>query len=337
MSDGTILSVEGLVKHHETKRGWFSSARHIVHAVDGVSFDVARGETLSLVGETGCGKSTLARCITRLSDPDAGRIVFDGDDITHKTQNDMRAVRRRLQIIFQDPFGALNPRHRIGDIIAEPFVIHEPLGAADRTRRVHALLERVGLDSATADRYPHELSGGQQQRVCIARAIALKPDLVVCDEPVSALDVSVRAQILNLLADLQRDSGLAYLFIAHDLAVVRHVSDRVAVMYLGKIVEVAPVDELFAHPRHPYTRALIDAIPSLDPIPHTPYPILSGDPPSPVDPPSGCRFRTRCPKAQPACAATEPLLTPRGNDRATHVAACHYPLSANELLMYAGR
>jgi oligopeptide/dipeptide ABC transporter ATP-binding protein len=319
--NAVLLQVENLVKHY---------GRHsaIVHAVDGVTLDIRRGETVSLVGETGCGKTTVARCITRLTDVTSGRIVFDGEDITRSSRAALRAVRRRMQMVFQDPHGSLNPRHSIGASIGEPLAIHGVASGAGLEQRVRELMELVGLDAEHASRRPAEFSGGQLQRVSIARAIALRPDLIVCDEPVSALDVSVRAQILNLLAELQDRFGMTYLFISHDLSVVRHVSDRVAVMYLGKIVEVAPVAELFALPQHPYTKALIDAAPSPDPdVAETRLAAaMHGDPPSPINPPGGCRFHPGCAYAQPKCALVEPLLASRSGS-GTRAVACHFPLN----------
>jgi oligopeptide/dipeptide ABC transporter ATP-binding protein len=291
-----------------------------------VTLDVHRGETLSLVGETGCGKTTLARCILRLTDVTGGRILFDGEDITQLSSEKLRPLRRRVQAVFQDPYGSLNPRHRVGAIIAEPLVVHRIGDRADRSRRVGELMELVGLDPAHHRRHPAEFSGGQRQRISIARALALKPDLVVCDEPVSALDVSIRAQILNLLSDLQKELALTYFFISHDLSVVRHVSDRVAVMYLGRLAEVASAAELFTAPRHPYTRALLDAVPPPDPDAADAVFAegLSGDPPSPIDPPSGCRFHPRCPRVQGLCVREEPPLDPA--DGGTRSYACHFPL-----------
>jgi peptide/nickel transport system ATP-binding protein len=329
---GPLLHVEGVVKHFPLRRGVL--ARHAgaerVRAVDGVSLTVFPGETLGLVGETGCGKSTLARCVTRLQEPTAGRVVFDGTDITRLAGRRLRPVRRDLQMIFQDPYGALNPHRRVGSIIGDPFAIHRVAGGAARRQRVRELMEVVGLNPEHYNRFPAEFSGGQRQRIGVARALALRPRLIVCDEPVSALDVSIQAQIVNLLADLQREFGLAYVFIAHDLSVVRYVSHRVAVMYLGKVVEVAPATELFERPRHPYTAALLSASPVADPdlADHRERILLPGDPPSPVDPPTGCRFHPRCPRAQARCAVEEPALVPRLGDAPGHPAACHYPLDS---------
>ncbi len=330
-----LVRVEGLVKHFPVKTGaLFGGSGEVVHAVDGVDLEIRRGETLGLVGETGCGKSTLARCIIRLLEPTSGRVVFDGQDIAGASARELRTFRSRAQLVFQDPYGSLNPRRRVGSIIGDPFEIHGVAKGGDRVERVKALMRVVGLNPEHYNRFPAEFSGGQRQRIGIARAIALQPCLVVCDEPVSALDVSIRAQILNLLGDLQAEFGLTYLFISHDLSVVEHVSDRVAVMYLGKIVEVAPAADLYAHPRHPYTAALLSAVPVADPdvADRHQRTILTGDPPSPLDPPRACRFHPRCPKAQPVCAEREPALEPRLGDGPEHTAACHFPVADGELL-----
>jgi oligopeptide/dipeptide ABC transporter ATP-binding protein len=321
MSD-PLLEVTGLAKHYPVREGLIL-ARQVgtVRAVDGVSFTVDRGETLALVGESGCGKSTTARLVLRLIEPSAGTITFEGVDVTNSAGAAQRAMRRRMQIVFQDPYASLNPRLTVADTIAEPMIVHGIGDTASRRRRVEELLGLVGLRPFHAQRYPHEFSGGQRQRIGIARALSVQPDLVVCDEPVSALDVSIQAQVVNLLKDLQRRLGLAYLFIAHDLAVVKHVADRVAVMYLGQIVEMANKADLFATPRHPYTRALLAAIPHPDPQRRGQVKPLGGDVPSPMNPPPGCRFHTRCPFAQERCRTAEPALR-RMQDG--HVAACHF-------------
>ena len=323
-----LLRVEHVVKHFPTKGEGLFGPSEYVRAVDDVSFDVRRGETLGLVGETGCGKSTLARCIIRLESLTSGKVYFDGQDLSTLSDTQLRPFRRRMQMVFQDPYGSLNPRRRVGSILADPFEIHDIVSGAEQKRRVQELMELVGLNPEHYNRFPAEFSGGQRQRIGIARAIALRPELIVCDEPVSALDVSIRAQILNLLAELQKDLGLTLLFISHDLSVVRHVSDRIAVMYLGKIVEVALSRDLFRHARHPYTQALLSAIPVPDPDfdSEREQIILAGDPPSPIDPPGGCRFHPRCPRAEDVCAIDEPALMPKLSDRGDHVAACHFPV-----------
>jgi oligopeptide/dipeptide ABC transporter ATP-binding protein len=329
-----LLRAQGVVKHFASGARRFlpGSGGAAVQALDGVSLDVRRGETLGLVGETGCGKSTLARCLMRLYELTGGTVEFAGDDITTLSRRQLRPYRQRMQLIFQDPYGSLNPRRRIGSIIGDPFAIHGAADGPERTRKVQELMELVGLNAEHYNRFPSEFSGGQRQRIGIARALALRPELVICDEPVSALDVSIQAQIVNLLADLQGELGLTYVFIAHDLSVVRYVSDRIAVMYLGKIVELAPADELFQRPRHPYTAALLSALPVPDPdiADARSRILLSGDVPSPIDPPSGCRFHPRCPRARAECAATEPLLLPRAGDTSVHLTACHFPIAEGE-------
>ena len=318
-----LLRVNALVKHFPA-RGVQRQRGAIVHAVDGVSFEIAANETLGLVGETGCGKSTVARLVTRLLEPTSGRIEFDGNEITHWSRRKLRSQRRTMQIVFQDPYSSLNPRRRVGSIVGDSLRAHRIGKRADRAVRVSDVLTLVGLDPAYADRYPHQFSGGQRQRIGVARAIVTNPKLVVADEPVSALDVSIQAQVLNLFADLRQKFGLALLFISHDVSVIRHVSDRVAVMYLGKIVEVAETERLFATPAHPYTAALLAAVPlaRTSGQRRVRVPVI-GEPPSPLSPPSGCRFRTRCPFAQQVCTDVEPPLEPRGGS----LVACHFPLS----------
>jgi oligopeptide/dipeptide ABC transporter ATP-binding protein len=300
---GELVRVRGLFKHFPVEGG-----DDVVRAVDGVTFEIYEGETLGLVGESGCGKSTVGRCLLRLIEPTRGEIGFAGRDVRALSGGELRALRREMQIIFQDPYASLNPRMRVRDIVAEPLVIHGIGTRAEQRARVAELLGKVGLDPEYMNRYPHEFSGGQRQRIGIARALALNPKLVVADEPVSALDVSVQAQVVNLLADLQRELKLTYLFISHGLAVVEHISDRVAVMYLGRIVEVAPAAELYANPLHPYTRALLSAIPVPDPARKRERIVLRGDVPTPINPPRGCRFHTRCPEAIPECAQIDPDL-----------------------------
>jgi oligopeptide transport system ATP-binding protein len=290
-----------------------------------VSFDIRKGETLGLVGESGCGKSTLGRSILRLIEPTAGKIFFKGQDITQLSLEEMRKLRRNMQIIFQDPYASLNPRMTIGEILSEPLEIHRLLGSADeRKKRIYQLLDLCGLRREAVERYPHEFSGGQRQRICIARALAVEPEFIVCDEPVSALDVSIQAQIVNLLQDLQKELGLTYLFIAHDLKVVEHISDRVAVMYLGQISEIARAEDLYADPQHPYTRALLSAIPIPDPDFRKERIILRGDVPSPKSPPTGCRFHPRCPQAQGRCQQESPSLRQMERGAGVHFSACHF-------------
>jgi len=318
----TLLEVRELRKHYDTKQGWFGRSGARLRAVDGVSFRIGEGETLGLVGESGCGKSTTGKMVLRLIEPTGGSIAWRGRPIESLPPVQMRPYRRELQAVFQDPYSSLNPRMRAADIVAEPLRNFESLGRRQVEERVADLFDRVGLRPDQLLKYPHEFSGGQRQRLGIARALSVRPRLIVCDEPVSALDVSVQAQVINLLIDLQQEFGLSYLFIAHDLAVVEHISHRVAVMYLGKMVEVAPKREIFAKPRHPYTEALLSAVPVPDPGVARKRIILSGDVPSPMNPPPGCRFHTRCPYAEPRCRAEEPLLRELEPD---HFVACHFP------------
>ncbi|WP_328384500.1 dipeptide ABC transporter ATP-binding protein [Streptomyces sp. NBC_00400] len=322
-----LLRVRGLVRHFPITKGLLKRQVGAVQAVDGIDFDVRPGETLGVVGESGCGKSTMGRLITRLDEPTGGSIEFQGQDITHMSPGRLRPMRRDVQMIFQDPYGSLNPRHTIGGIVSTPFRLQgvEPEGGVKK--EVQRLLELVGLSPEHYNRYPHEFSGGQRQRIGIARALALKPKLVVADEPVSALDVSIQAQVVNLMDDLQEELGLTYVIIAHDLSVIRHVSDRIAVMYLGKIVELSDRKGLYESPMHPYTKALMSAVPVPDPKRRTQRDriLLKGDVPSPINPPSGCRFRTRCWKATEVCATTEPPLVAL---RTGHQVACHHPENA---------
>jgi oligopeptide/dipeptide ABC transporter ATP-binding protein len=330
-SGDTIMEVRDLVKHFPIRAGFLQRQVGAVQAVDGVSFDVIRGETLGLVGESGCGKSTTARLLLRLMAPTAGSIRFDGREIAHIKGSELKALRRDMQMIFQDPYSSLNPRKTVGSIIADPFVIHRMNPEGGRKRAVQELMDTVGLNPEHYNRYPHEFSGGQRQRIGVARALALKPKVIVADEPVSALDVSIQAQVLNLLRDLQRDLGLTLIFIAHDLSVVRHMCDRVAVMYLGKIYELATSEQLYAHPRMPYTGALMSAVPVPDPrlAAAKKRQLLSGDVPSPTNPPPGCRFHTRCWKAQEVCREEDPPLEIKEGG---NVAACHFPLTDAEVL-----
>ncbi len=333
-----LLELDNVSKYFPIRQGLFIQ-REVgrVQAVTEVSLQVRRGETLGLVGESGCGKSTLARLIAGLYPISEGHITFDGQDITNLSSGKMRPYRRKIQMIFQDPYGSLNPRRRVGSIIGDPFAIHGAAGGDDRKRKVQELMEVVGLNPEHFNRFPAEFSGGQRQRIGVARALALRPDLIICDEPVSALDVSIQAQVVNLLEDLQSEFNLTYLFIAHDLSVVRHVSDRVAVMYLGRIAEVAPADQLYAHPRHPYTAALLSAVPVPDPdlAATRQRVILIGDVPSPINPPSGCRFHPRCPKAAEDCVEIRPELATTAGDPTTHLTACHHPVVDGEDLANA--
>ncbi|MFC4909439.1 ABC transporter ATP-binding protein [Actinomadura gamaensis] len=329
------MSVEGVFKHFPIRQGIvFKKEIARVHAVDGVDLTVRRGETLGVVGESGCGKSTLARCLAALHPVTRGRIVFEGQDVTKLSGAGLKAFRRDVQMIFQDPYGSLNPRRRVGSIIGDPFAIHGIAGGAERKRRVQELMELVGLNPEHFNRFPAEFSGGQRQRIGIARALALRPKMIICDEPVSALDVSIQAQVINLLKDLQDEMGLTYVFIAHDLSVVRYVSDRVAVMYLGRVVESATEDELYAGPRHPYAAALLSAASIADPdeAERAERIVLSGDVPSPIDPPSGCRFHPRCPKARDRCTVDDPPLIVRPGDAPDHLTACHFPVERGENL-----
>ena len=314
-----ILKVTDLKMHFPVKEGILLRASKFNRAVDGVSFEIQPGEPLGLVGESGCGKSTLGRCISRLYDPTDGRIEFEGTDITHLRGKALLPYRQHIQMIFQDPMESLNARHTVGDILEEPFIIHRMGDSAERADKVRRLLDIVGLPSRSVTRYPFEFSGGQRQRIGIARSIALNPKLVICDEPVSALDVSIQSQILNLLVDLQKEFNLAYLFIAHDLAVVKHISDRIAIMYLGNIVEESTGDSIYHNPRHPYTRSLISAIPVPNPHKHVEREVIKGDVPSPIDPPSGCRFHPRCPQVMDKCKVQQPKLIPV----ADHEVSCH--------------
>jgi len=325
-----LISVRNLTKEFVSRTGFFGGGRQSVKAVSDISFDIKKGETLGLVGESGCGKSTLGRSILRLIEPTGGAILYKGRDITNIPSGEMRRLRRNLQIIFQDPFASLNPRMTVGEILSEPLEIHGLFkGRGEREERIRKLLDMCGLRRESVSRYPHEFSGGQRQRICIARALAVEPEFIVCDEPVSALDVSIQAQIVNLLQDLQKELGLTYLFIAHDLKVVEHISNRVAVMYLGKIAELASAEELYSNPQHPYTRALLSAIPIPDPDHKRERIILRGDVPSPKSPPPGCRFHPRCPVAQARCSTEVPDLRSLNSAGMAHHSACHFSVSAS--------
>ncbi len=337
MSADVLVRATDVVKYFPVQSTGIRRSRDVVHAVDGVSLEVRRGETLGLVGETGCGKSTLARCIARLFDLTSGTVEFDGQDISRLKPRHLGKARREMQMIFQDPYGSLNPKRRVGSIIGDPFAVHNIASGQERKKRVQELMELVGLNPEHYNRFPAEFSGGQRQRIGVARALALQPKLIICDEPVSALDVSIQAQVLNLLADLQQQLDLTYIFISHDLSVVRHVSDRLMLMYLGKVVESGPSEEVYRRARHPYANALLSAVPLPDPrlMEGREKIVLAGDVPSPISPPQACRFHPRCPKAQPRCAEEEPELIPRLGDAPVHTAACHFPVSEDENLAEA--
>jgi peptide/nickel transport system ATP-binding protein len=324
MKPEILLSVTGLQVHYPVRSGVFLRRTGSVHAVDGVSFEVVKGSTFGLVGESGCGKSTVAKAVLDLIKPTAGEVRFEQRALAELDHGEMRSLRREMQIVLQDPSEALNSRHTVGALLEEPFIIHRMGNATQRRVWVRELLARVGLPENAAGRFPHEFSGGQRQRIGIARAIALQPKLLVCDEAVSALDVSIQSQILNLLLRLQKELGLTLIFIAHDLAVVKHISDRIAVMYLGKIVEIADAETIYRRPLHPYTQSLIAAIPVPDPAVRKPLLALTGEVPSPINPPSGCRFHTRCPFAQEICKREEPLLRQQGDADSDHRTACHF-------------
>ena len=333
MMNDVMLQVSGLKQHFPIYGGVFLRQVATIKALDGVDLNVKRGETVGLVGESGCGKTTLGRTMLRLYDPTEGRIVFDGRDITDLSQKRLRPIRQQMQMIFQDPFESLNSRHTVGEILEESSIIHRNVATKERKERSLQLLDRVGLSQNAMHRYPHEFSGGQRQRIGVARAISLNPKLIICDEPVSALDVSIQSQILNLLLSLQEEMNLTYLFISHDLAVVKHISDRIAVMYLGGIVEMANASEIIEAPLHPYTQALISAIPEPGPEKRHQKIILHGDVPSPINPPTGCRFHTRCPAVQEVCKTSVPPLKPV-SETSDHLAACHF---AGEVDLLAGR
>jgi oligopeptide transport system ATP-binding protein len=327
VSHEVVLKAENLVKHYPIKAGVLRRTVGYVKALDGVSFELYKGETLGIVGESGCGKSTLGRMLMRLEEPTDGKLIFDGVDVYSQRGSAMRKLRRDIQIVFQDPYTSLNPRMTVGDIVGEPFEIHtDVVPKRERRQRVQELLDLVGLNPEHINRYPHQFSGGQRQRIGIARGLALNPKVIICDEPVSALDVSVQAQVVNLLGELQGRLGLAYIFIAHDLSVVRHISDRVGVMYLGKLVELGDEDQIYSRPTHPYTQALLSAVPLPDPTMRNMREqiVLTGDVPSPANPPPACRFHTRCWKAQEICSIDEPLLVERPDGESAHLSACHF-------------
>jgi len=324
MAKQELLKVEGLKQYFPIKGGFFGRTVNHVKAVDDITFTIYEGETVSIVGESGCGKSTTGRAILRLEEPTEGNVIFQGTDLTKLSKREMREFRKDLQIIFQDPYASINPRQTVASVLNEAMHIQKVLPKKERRARIEQLLETVGLRSYQADRYPHEFSGGQRQRIGIARALSVDPKLIICDEAVSALDVSIQAQVLNLLEELQNEFGLTYLFISHDLGVVRHISDRIIVMYLGKIVEIADKTSLFENPQHPYTKALLSAIPVPDPDAKKERIVLKGDVPSPIDPPTGCRFHTRCPYATNKCKAEEPALRTSALMKEGHQAACHF-------------
>ncbi|TMV51916.1 dipeptide ABC transporter ATP-binding protein [Paenibacillus mesophilus] len=319
MKETPLVEVKGLQKSFTVKKGWFGAAKHL-RAVDGISFAIRKGETFSLVGESGCGKSTTGRLVTRLLKPNGGEVWFNGQNISGLNDNQMRPIRKHMQMVFQDPYASLNPRMKVKELVAEPLLIHTKLSPKERDKLAHELLETVGLSSLHAERYAHEFSGGQRQRIGIARALSVRPSLIVADEPVSALDVSIQSQVLNLLQDLQEEYGLTYLFISHDLSVVEHISDRIGVMYLGTLVETADKDTLYERPLHPYTQALLSSVPVPDPSKKKERIILKGDLPSPVDPPSGCRFHTRCPSCMEICKQKVPVFK---EVEPGHQVACH--------------